>query len=794
MTLSQRGTLPKMMSHQMKVLVPIVLVSTLVMSCISGCAGFAEPLPQISVSPSSLSMNTAVGSSSSQIATATNVGTSSIGISQATVSGTGFSIVGLRLPATLSPGQSASFTVRFAATASGSVDGSLFLITDAQHRPFMVRLHGAAGPSGPAVSSVTLSPSSASLGTSGKMQFTVTVQGTTADKSVTWKASLGSITSDGLYTAPASAGTATITATSNTDPTISASASVTVTTAPPPPGPVVTSVTVSPASASSITSGTLPFTATVQGTTLDKTVTWKASLGNITAAGTYTAPAKPGTATVTATSNADPTKAASAVVTVTSSPSPAPVINSLSATPTTVHAGQSALLQWSVTGASTLAVSGVGAVSGASVQVSPSSTTTYTLTATNASGSVSQSVTVTVLIAIAGQPFDLGVVTHFGQNKGNVQANLSLIQQMGATSIRDEVHWSSVEHQKGQYAMPASAETFVNASVAKGLKPLLTLDYGNPFYDNGDKPISDAAIEGYAKYAEFVVSQFKGRVSMYEIWNEWDGGVGKTTPGTPDTYVKLLKVVYPRLKAIDPNLVIIGGGVTGGAIRGTWFGQMLAGGALSVSDAISIHQYIYSSHGTPEKLMSNLAAVEDTLRSYHGGQDFPLYLTETGWPTITGGTLPVEAGDFNAETILLTGAMSYLKGIWWYDFQDDGVSASNVEFNFGLVHADLSPKPGFFALTSVTSWTQGAEFTGRITTSDPAVDGGKFLLPNGQEGMAIWRQGAGSSQVQIKGASTMQVLQNSSSPGVISGNLADPLILQLTESPVWITGGTLQVQ
>ncbi len=342
--------------------------------------------------------------------------------------------------------------------------------------------------------------------------------------------------------------------------------------------------------------------------------------------------------------------------------------------------------------------------------------------------------------------------------------------------------------------MPASAETFVNASVAKGLKPLLTLDYGNPFYDNGDKPISDAAIEGYAKYAEFVVSQFKGRVSMYEIWNEWDGGVGKTTPGTPDTYVKLLKVVYPRLKAIDPNLVIIGGGVTGGAIRGTWFGQMLAGGALSVSDAISIHQYIYSSHGTPEKLMSNLAAVEDTLRSYHGGQDFPLYLTETGWPTITGGTLPVEAGDFNAETILLTGAMSYLKGIWWYDFQDDGVSASNVEFNFGLVHADLSPKPGFFALTSVTSWTQGAEFTGRITTSDPAVDGGKFLLPNGQEGMAIWRQGAGSSQVQIKGASTMQVLQNSSSPGVISGNLADPLILQLTESPVWITGGTLQVQ
>jgi hypothetical protein len=510
----------------------------------------------------------------------------------------------------------------------------------------------------------------------------------------------------------------------------------------------------------------------------------------------FTAPAKPGTATITATSNADPTKSASAIVSITAAPStsPAPVIDSLSATPATVRAGQSALLQWSVTGPSTLAVSGVGVVSGTSVQVSPSVTTTYTLTATNASGSVSSNVTVTVPIAVAGQSFELGVVTHFGQNKGDVQANLGLIQQMGATSIRDEVHWSSVEHQKGQYAIPASTETFVNASLAKGIKPLLTLDYGNPFYDNGDKPISDAAIEGYARYAEFVVSQLKGRVSMYEIWNEWDGGVGNTTPGTPETYVKLLKVVYPRLKAIDPNLVIIGGGVTGGALRGPWFAQMLALGALSSSDAISIHQYIYSSHGTPEKLMSNLAAAEVTLRSYHGGQDFPLYLTETGWPTTAGGTPPVEAGDFNAETILLTGTMPFLKGIWWYDFQDDGVSASNVEFNFGLVHADLSPKPGFFALTSVTSWTKGAEFTGRITTSDPAVDGGKFLLPNGQEGIAIWRQGAGSSQVQIKGAGNMRVLQNTISPAAISGNLADPLILQLTESPVWITGGTLQVQ
>jgi fibronectin type 3 domain-containing protein len=79
----------------------------------------------------------------------------------------------------------------------------------------------------------------------------------------------------------------------------------------------VTSVTVNPEVASSLTSGTLPFTATVQGTTTNKGVTWKAAMGSITSSGSYTAPAKAGTDTVTATSIADPTKSGTASVKVT---------------------------------------------------------------------------------------------------------------------------------------------------------------------------------------------------------------------------------------------------------------------------------------------------------------------------------------------------------------------------------------------------------------------------------------------------------------------------------------------
>jgi Glycosyl hydrolase family 79 C-terminal beta domain len=59
-------------------------------------------------------------------------------------------------------------------------------------------------------------------------------------------------------------------------------------------------------------------------------------------------------------------------------------------------AGQSVTLAWSVTGATSLNLSGVSAVTGTSTVVTPAQTTDYTLTAANSGGNASQSLTVTV--------------------------------------------------------------------------------------------------------------------------------------------------------------------------------------------------------------------------------------------------------------------------------------------------------------------------------------------------------------------------------------------------------------
>jgi hypothetical protein len=77
-----------------------------------------------------------------------------------------------------------------------------------------------------------------------------------------------------------------------------------------------------------------------------------------------------------------------------------PVISLFTANPSSMTSGSTSTLSWTVTGADQLAISGIGSVTGNSVDVTPSETTTYTLTATNSAGNVTRSTTVTVTAAL----------------------------------------------------------------------------------------------------------------------------------------------------------------------------------------------------------------------------------------------------------------------------------------------------------------------------------------------------------------------------------------------------------
>jgi hypothetical protein len=115
----------------------------------------------LSANPASLAFgNLQVGSSISVSETLTNTGAASVTISQANVTGTGFSITGLGLPATLSPGWSVTFTATFAPTATGAASGTLAIVSDAVNSPLNIALSG----NGTAPGQLSITPGALNFG------------------------------------------------------------------------------------------------------------------------------------------------------------------------------------------------------------------------------------------------------------------------------------------------------------------------------------------------------------------------------------------------------------------------------------------------------------------------------------------------------------------------------------------------------------------------------------------------------------------------------------------------------
>lgn len=302
---------------------------------------------------------------------------------------------------------------------------------------------------------ISVSPTSATVPVKGQEHFTATVTGT-SNTAVNWSVSgvgcvggsCGTITSSGIYTAPAtvpSPATATVTATSIADTSKSASATVVIVSATP------VSVTVSPVTAQVAIGAQQQFSATVTGST-NTAVNWSlsgcsgAGCGSISAGGLYTAPAtvpSPATLKVVATSRADSSASGSATVTIENGQQ----LTIAPALPQVKPQGQiqfsasgpgSGIVVWSVTGngCTGIACGSISSMGSYTAPASAPSPNTVTVTALSLQNpSVTGSTTVTIVsnkVSISVSPSSPGV-------------NVGMQQQFTATvsgTTNTAVTWS----------------------------------------------------------------------------------------------------------------------------------------------------------------------------------------------------------------------------------------------------------------------------------------------------------------------------------------------------------------
>ncbi len=177
-----------------------------------------NPIPAITVTISPTSALLAVSTTQQFTATVTGTGNTSVTWSVDGVNG-GNTTVGTITTSGLytAPSTASAHTVTATSVADGTLSASAAV----------------------SVMSLTVSPQTTRVSALGTRQFTATVQGT-SNQGVSWSvdgvaggnSNVGTISSSGLYTAPANVGSHTVTATSSALPSYSVNASVSVVNAP----------------------------------------------------------------------------------------------------------------------------------------------------------------------------------------------------------------------------------------------------------------------------------------------------------------------------------------------------------------------------------------------------------------------------------------------------------------------------------------------------------------------------------------------------------------------------------
>ncbi len=206
------------------------------------------------------------------------------------------------------------------------------------------------------------------------------------------------------------------------------------------------------------------------------------------------------------------------------------------------------------------------------------------------------------------------------------------VPQTGVGYARLQSGWAKTEQKKGRYDF-GWLDAHVDGLIELGVHPWMCLCYGNPVYsDHGadldanlfpDGPVMDA----WLKYVKAVAGRYKGKVTMYEVWNEPDHQKALDSYGL---YANLFVRTAAAIREVDSDVKICALASTSPAREYI----MQAVNAIAAMDGVKYMDYISYHAYWPvpettvhyvEKLKMELAEVAPDTRLLQG---------ETGCPAI----------------------------------------------------------------------------------------------------------------------------------------------------------------
>ncbi len=390
------------------------------------------------------------------------------------------------------------------------------------------------------------------------------------------------------------------------------------------------------------------------------------------------------------------------------------------------------------------------------------------------------------------------VTTIFGSDATPISSKSGIVQlsNSGASWTRaNDLLWAEIEPAQGVYNWGAakSFEDSVMMSSALNVNAIVNVK-GIPAWANtvagvSCSPIKPESLADFGAFMNVLVARYSKppfNVKYWEIMNEPDidpmyvqnnslyGCWGDNTdPYYGGRYFgEMLKVVYPQVKAADPNAQVLASGFVLDCgpksidqqcvRRSRFFEGILVDGAGNSMDAVSFHSYEYYSIGLGRYVNQGWESSWDTagpnitaltpkanfLRTTMAafGISKPLYVTELGllckstWYTgqVTNPCMTPEFEQTKADFLvrsMVDGIRNNLVSLIWYKAQTpfDQCAIESEWCYTGIVNLNLTPRLGMNSFTTARQML----VNGKISVDAPIIPGVQaFKFSRGDR--AVW--------------------------------------------------------
>lgn len=303
-----------------------------------------------------------------------------------------------------------------------------------------------------------------------------------------------------------------------------------------------------------------------------------------------------------------------------------------------------------------------------------------------------------------------------------VDADYQKMQEAGVRYIRADLSWVAVEKQLGVYDW-SKFDTITAKAAQYGLKINWILCYtntntwnGTPLYP-GETEIhriqTEAARQGFARYAAAAVARYDAPGVIWEVWNEPNGDfwVGSS----PDEYMALVNIAVPAIRSARPSCKVVSGGalILDWPQTISWFNRCFQLGLLTKVDGLGVHIYgDVNQSKYPERVSGEIANLRRMITSYGGPADFPILNTEYGVrPAEYTGTAAEQ--ELQKAQNLVRGHLECLLNKLclniWYEWRRPGANSS-----FAWVNPDLTPRTSYTAASTMTAQLAGYTLERRV--------------------------------------------------------------------------------